>query len=270
MQFSFKNKTLLVTGSTQGLGLSIAELAVECGLAGLIISGRDKQRGEAVVKRLASSATKVIFVQADLADASAPETIFKQADQVFGAVDLVVNSAALTDRAGFLDGDLAFWDRMFDVNARAPFFIMQHAIKRWRERQTPGAIVNILSMNAHCGAPELSIYSASKGALATLTKNAANAFLADRIRVNGINLGWVPTDAEIKMQAQTLGKGAHWAEEAARNLPLKRMLQPIEAARTALFLLSDLSIPMTGVTLDLEQHVTGSPANFLCPPIAAD
>jgi len=259
MEITLANKTLLVTGSTQGLGLSIAELAVQSGVSGLIISGRDESRGMQVAQRLSCERTKAKYVGADLANPEAPASLFAEAEKEFGGVDLVVNSAGLTNRGGFLDGDLQTWDTLFNVNARASFFIMQQAIKGFLKREVPGAIVNILSMNAHCGAPDLSIYSATKGALATLTKNAANAFLADKIRVNGINMGWAPTDAEMKMQAETLGKGADWIAEASRGMPLGRMLIAEEVARSAIFLLSDFSIPMTGVTVDLEQMVVGAP-----------
>jgi NAD(P)-dependent dehydrogenase (short-subunit alcohol dehydrogenase family) len=97
-----------------------------------------------------------------------------------------------------------------------------------------------------------------RGALLTLTKNAAHAHLRDRIRVNGINLGWTDTPAERVMQADTLGKGEGWLQEAAASLPLGRLLQSEEAARLAVFLLSDASAPMTGVILDLEQWVVGA------------
>jgi NAD(P)-dependent dehydrogenase (short-subunit alcohol dehydrogenase family) len=88
---------------------------------------------------------------------------------------------------------------------------MAGAIADMRRRGAPGAIVNIQSVNAHCGAPDLAIYAATKGALQTLTKNAAHAHLADRIRVNGINLGWVDTETERHLHAVTLGKGPRLA-----------------------------------------------------------
>jgi NAD(P)-dependent dehydrogenase (short-subunit alcohol dehydrogenase family) len=137
---------------------------------------------------------------------------------------------------------------------------MQRAVADMRGRGAPGAIVNILSINAHCGIPELAVYSGAKGALLTLTRNAANAHLADRIRVNGINLGWVATETEHRMQAETLGKGPGWLAEAAATRPLGRLLEAGEAARLAVYLLSDASAPMTGVAVDLEQAVTGVPA----------
>jgi NAD(P)-dependent dehydrogenase (short-subunit alcohol dehydrogenase family) len=137
---------------------------------------------------------------------------------------------------------------------------MQAAIRDMLHRKAPGAIVNILSMNAYCGSPELAIYSATKGALATLTRNAANAHLADRIRINGIMMGWAATPGENQMQGVTLGKGNDWAAQAAAGMPLGRMLTDDEVAQLALFMLSDASGLMTGTLVDLEQTVLGAPA----------
>ncbi|MFN3228083.1 MAG: SDR family oxidoreductase, partial [Hyphomicrobiales bacterium] len=98
-----------------------------------------------------------------------------------------------------------------------------------------------------------------KGALQTLTKNAANAHLADRIRVNGINLGWVDTQTERDLHEITLGKGQGWLAAEGAKQPLGRFVNEEEAARLATYLLSDVSTPMTGVSMDLEQTVVGAP-----------
>ena len=127
-----------------------------------------------------------------------------------------------------------------------------------RERGQGGAIVNILSINAHCGAPELAVYSASKGALAMLTRNAANAHRFDRIRVNGINVGWADTPAERIMQAETLGHGPGWLDAANASQPFGRLLAPQDVANLAVFLLSDAAGPMTGALIDQEQWVMGA------------
>jgi NAD(P)-dependent dehydrogenase (short-subunit alcohol dehydrogenase family) len=82
--------------------------------------------------------------------------------------------------------------------------------------------------------------------------------MADRIRVNGINLGWVATEAEHRMQAEVLGRGADWENVAAANLPLGRLVTAEECARLAVFLLSDAAIPMSGAVIDLEQKVAGA------------
>jgi NAD(P)-dependent dehydrogenase (short-subunit alcohol dehydrogenase family) len=197
-------------------------------------------------------------VAADLADPTTPERIIRECLDRFDRVDGLVNAAGLTNRASFLDGDLETWAKLFDVNARAPFFLMQAAITAMRERGQGGAIVNIISINAHCGAPELAIYSATKGALATLTKNAANAHRFDRIRVNGINVGWADTPAERVMQAETLGLGESWLDKAGATQPFGKLLSAEEVANLAVFLLSDASGLMTGSVIDQEQWVVGS------------
>jgi NAD(P)-dependent dehydrogenase (short-subunit alcohol dehydrogenase family) len=172
----------------------------------------------------------------------------------------MVNAAGLTNRASILDAKPDDWAALFDVNARAPFFLMQEAIGAMRRRGRGGAIVNILSINAHCGAPELAVYSASKAALALLTRNAANAHRFDRIRVNGINMGWTLTPGEDMMQAETLGHGAGWVEAASASLPFGRLFAPEEVANLAVFLLSDAAGPMTGALIDQEQWVVGAKA----------
>jgi NAD(P)-dependent dehydrogenase (short-subunit alcohol dehydrogenase family) len=118
--------------------------------------------------------------------------------------------------------------------------------------------VNVLSFNIHCGLPSLAIYSASKGALAVLTKNVANAHKQDRIRVNGIALGWTDTPAEREMQARTLGLGDGWLERAEAEQPFGRLLKPEDVASLAVFLLSDAAGPMTGAIIDQEQRIAGA------------
>jgi len=136
---------------------------------------------------------------------------------------------------------------------------MQEAVKDMKSRKAPGAIVNVLSVNIHCGLPSLAIYSGSKGALAVLTKNVANAFKEDRIRCNGIILGWVDSPGEHEMQAVKLGLGKDWIDSAAASQPWGRLLKPEEVAGLAVFLLSDAAGPMTGALIDQEQRVMGAP-----------
>ena len=259
MNVGLGNSILVVTGAAQGIGAEIAALAASSGAGGLLLTDRNAVGGEAMAARLSSPSCPVAFVEADLERVEGAGRVISGAVARFGRIDLLVNAAGLTDRASFLDGTPELWDRLFAVNARAPYFLMQGAIADMRARGAPGAIVNIASINAHCGAPDLAIYSATKGALVTLTRNAANAHLSDRIRVNAINVGWTLTPAEVVMQTVTLGHSAAWLAEVARNRPIGRMLTPDEVARLAVFLLSDASGLMTGSVIDLEQRVLGAP-----------
>ncbi|MBZ9696203.1 MULTISPECIES: SDR family oxidoreductase [unclassified Mesorhizobium] len=258
MEIRLEGKVALVTGSTQGIGRAIAETLARSGAAGLLITGRDSKRGEAVAAELSALGTPTLFVAADLGDTETPALLAQACIDRFGRIDGLVNAAGLTDRASFLDATPDDWSALFAVNARAPFFLMQAAIADMKKRGQGGAIVNILSINAHCGSPELAVYSATKGALATLTKNAANAHRFDRIRVNGINVGWTDTPAERIMQAQTLGNGPGWLNAANAAQPFGRLLKPDDIANLAVFLLSDAAGPMTGAVIDQEQSVIGA------------
>jgi NAD(P)-dependent dehydrogenase (short-subunit alcohol dehydrogenase family) len=253
-----KGRVVIVTGSTQGVGLAIAQAAARAGAEGLILTGRDASKGKSAVADIERSGTPALFVAADLEQSDAPDLIFDAALKRFHHVDGLVNSAALTDRGSLVDADVKFWDRLFAVNARAPFFLMQRLVNHLRERKAPGSIVNILSVHARGGAPELAVYASSKSALAGLTKNTAHAHRFDRIRVNGIILGWVDSPGERQMQAVTLGKGEGWLAKAAASMPFGRLLNPDDVARLSLFLLSAASEPMSGALIDYTQNVFGA------------
>ena len=252
MQIGLAGKAIIITGAASGIGAAVARAACLSGADHLLLTDRDGPGLQAIATEL-----RMPFVQADLRDISAPADIAAATFLHFGRIDGLVNAAGLTTRAAFTDGTIAVWDSLFNVNARAPFFLMQAAIANMQTRQSPGAIVNIQSVNAHCGLPELAIYSASKAALSTLTKNAAHAHMADRIRVNGINLGWVATETEDRLQ--TLANGPDWLAKAAATMPLGRLVEAREAARLVVYLLSDTSAPLSGTVIDLEQKVTGAP-----------
>ncbi len=251
-------KVALVTGATQGIGRAIAETLAQSGAGGLLLTGRDQARGDLVAKQISDTGVPAVFIGGELSDPDVPGRLVGACVERFGRIDLLANAAGLTDRASLLDGTLDDWARLFDVNARAPFFLMQGAVKAMLAQGDGGSIVNIQSINAHCGAPELAIYSATKAALAVLTRNVANAHRFDRIKVNGINVGWADTPAERVMQAETLGNGPGWIEAANATLPFGRMLAAQEVANLAVFLLSDASGPMTGTSIDQEQVVIGA------------
>lgn len=256
-----RGAVVLVTGGAQGVGGAAARRAAEWGAAGVVISGRDAGKGARAVQEIEALGARCLFVAADLAEPDAPARIIAACEQAFGRLDGLVNAAALTERASLLDAEAAFIDRMMAVNLRAPFLLMQGAARIMRREGIAGAMVNVLSVNAHCGLPELAAYSASKGGLATLTRNAANALAPDRIRVNGIYLGWTDTPAEHAVQQRESRYGDDWLSHAAASQPFGRLIDPEELADFIAFLLSRHAGVMTGALIDYGQVVPGGRTN---------
>lgn len=253
----FAGKVAVITGGAQGIGEATARLLAGRGAAGIVVTDRQAELGEAVAQSLTAAGTRAIFVAADLADPAAVARVIPAAEAAFGRVDLLANIAGLTDRGTILDTDQALFDRMLAVNVRAPFFLMQDAIGLMQRQRTEGTIVNILSVNAYVGAANLAAYSASKAALLNLTKNTANAVNALRIRVNGIMLGWVDTPGEHETLRKFHGAEPGWLEEAEAARPFGRLLKPEDVARVIAFLGGPESAPMTGSVVDYEQTVFG-------------
>lgn len=257
MDVNVNGKVILITGSTQGIGHAVAMECARSGAAGIVVSGRRANAGEAVVKEIEKLGVKASMATADLLDVQASNRIFEHALSEFGRVDALVNSAGLTTRASAEEADRGTWQTLFKVNTEEPFFLMQQMIQHLKAKKRGGSIVNILSMNMHGGTKDLTVYSATKAALALITKNVAQHHRWDHIRANGINVGWADTPAERIMQAQTLGHGDGWLEEAATQQPFGRLLSAGDVARLTVYLISETSSPMTGAIIDQEQWVTG-------------
>ena len=227
------NHTALITGGTAGIGWESARLMAAEGAA-VIISGRNKERGDAAVARIGANAR---FVPADLADLDSVKSLVEQC----GNVDIVVNNAASFPAAATVDQDLASYESMFDTNVRGAYFLVAGLVPGMLERGR-GSIVNVTTMVAFKGVPGASGYSASKAALESLTRTWAAEFGKHGVRVNSVAPGPTRTDGVI----------AEWGdtnEELGRALPLGRTAHPAEIAEAVLFLASPRSSFITGSTL---------------------
>ena len=252
-------KVAVVTGSTQGLGLAIARRFAESGAIGLVTCGRSTERGRKAAEGIAdATGVPVRFVAADLGRVEDCRSVIAAAGEHFGQVDVLVNAAAKTDRGNLVDTSQELFDAMFAINVRGPYFLMQEAVKLMIEKGTSGSIVNIGSMAAYSGQPFISAYCASKGALATLTRNSGFALLRNRIRVNQLNIGWMASDGEDVIQRKYHGAGDGWAEKAGKEQPFGRLIDPEEVARAVAFLASDDSGLMTGSVVNFDQSVWGA------------
>lgn len=251
----FTGKVAIVTGATQGLGETTARQMADRGAAGIVVVGRNAERGEAVASSLACDA---IFVAVDLSSPDAPAAIAAKADAVFGRVDVLVNAAALTVRGSVWDTDADLWDQMLAVNTRAPGMLITEVVKLMARESIAGSIVNIGSVAAHGGQDFLYPYAASKAALQALTRNAAYTLMRRRIRVNLLQPGWMATPGEDTIQRQFHDAEDGWLEHAAAERPFGRLIDPAELARTICFLASDASGLITGAVIDFDQSVVGA------------
>ena len=255
----FSGKIAIITGGTQGLGVAISRLFAERGAEGIVTCGRSQEKGEAqAAKIMAETGTKTLFVAADLGKVEDCRNVVAQADAMFGRVDTLVNAAAVTDRGTILDTSPELFDYMFAVNVRAPFFLIQDTLKIMRREKIEGTIVNIGSMSELAGQPFISAYCASKGALATLTRNTAYALLRNRIRVNALNIGWMSSEGENQIQMKYHGGNPNWLAEASAKQPFGRLVDPQEVARAVAFLASAESGLMTGSVVNFDQSIWGA------------
>ena len=253
---TLSGKIIVVTGGTQGVGEAIATLAAQRGATGMVICGRGVENGQRVAAKLQEIGSEALYVQADLLEVAQCRAVIAAAKAKFGRIDGLVNAAAITNRGTIEDTSEALYERMFDINMRAPFFLIQDTVKVMQETGTGGSIVNISSISSHGGQSFITAYCASKGALNILTKNVAHSQRQHRIRVNAINMGWTATPNEHKTQLAD-GNPENWLELADANAPLGRILRPRDIAGMSCFLLSDEAQMMTGAIVDFDQTVIG-------------
>jgi len=255
---SLDGLVVLVSGGTQGVGAGIARAAVRAG-AHVVVTGRRPDVGEAFAAELRDLGdAEATFVQADVADVASAQASVAATVERFGRIDGLVNAAGRTDRGTLLDTTPELFDGHVAVNLRGPFFLMQAAVADMVRRGEPGSIVNVITMSAHGGQPYLAPYAAAKAGLVGLTKNAAHAHRFDRVRVNGVNIGWTDTEGEDAVQRTFHGAGDDWRERAAEQLPMGRLGQVDDMARLVVLLLSPESGVVTGSVIDWDQDVPGA------------
>jgi NAD(P)-dependent dehydrogenase (short-subunit alcohol dehydrogenase family) len=217
------DRVLLVSGGTQGLGAGIARAAARQG-AMVAVTGRRPEPGRALVAELSEAGTSALFVRADVGDVAQAQLSVAATITEFGRIDSLVNAAGLTTRGTLLDSIPELFDAHIAVNLKAPFFLMQAVVASLVSRKAPGTIV---SAAEHAGQPYLAPYVAAKAGLAGLTRNAAHAHRWDRIRINGLNIGWTQTEGEdARQQAQQAVLLAVDRLESGRSAPREIVLTP--------------------------------------------
>ncbi len=248
----------VITGGAQGLGRAIAERLIAEGCTRLVIASRQVGPGQDAAKQLSALGADVRFVRADMGRTDDAIHMIDAAATAFGSVNALVNAAAATDRGSILDTNEDAFDRMFAINTKGPFFAIQRLAQLAAEADQPATCVNILTMSSYVGQSFLAAYSASKAALANVTRNSANALRSKRIRVNAINCGWMDTPGEDETQRRWHGAGDDWLEKAEAAQPFGKLVKAPDVAILASYLLGPQSGVMTGSVIDFDQNVAGA------------
>ena len=247
----------IVTGGAQGIGFAVAHQLVTEGCKAIALIGRDKAKGAAAVAKLEKLGTKAIFISADVSDEKAGLAAVEHAAKTFGTINALVNAAATSARASLIETTKENFDFIFHTNVLGPMLLMQGVVKGLLAAKQPGSIVNVLSMSGHGGQPFLTPYSASKSALAGVTKNAAYAYRKNHIRVNAVMPGWMDTEGEDAVQKKWHNAPDNWLELAEKNAPLGQLVKPAQLAHLITYMISPLSGLMTGSLVDYDQNIIG-------------
>ena len=254
-----ENRIAVITGSGAGMGEGIARLFASEG-ASVVVSDKNEVTGAAVAAGIAKDGGRAIFQRADVSIEADCHALIAATVANYGRIDVLVNNAGISPRGNIENTSAEVWDRIFATNVRGAFLCMREAIAHMKQQRS-GAIINIGSVNAYIGEPKLMAYSASKGALMTLTKNTAGYLNQYGIRVNQLNPGWTLTPNEHRVKLEE-GKGETWVAEATCTRPFGRLLSPRDVALAALYFASDESQCITGSVVDLEQYPVGAPPNW--------
>lgn len=243
-----KDKVILVTGSTTGIGEAMVRVFAREG-ARVMIHGRRKEAAEGLVREIGENAS---FTTGSLEDAEIPAKLIAATVAQFGRIDGLVNNAAVITHGGIEETDLEKFDLTLAINLRAPLLLIREALPHFR-KQGGGRVLNIGSINAYCGERILLAYSIAKGGMMTLTRNLADAHGTEGIQINQLNVGWTLTANEYELKLKD-GLPKDWPDKLPKSVaPSGRIHSPEEVALAAIYFLSDEAPLINGSILDVEQ-----------------
>lgn len=247
MERVLKDKVIVVSGGTKGVGKTIAE---ECALRGakVVIGGRDEVSAKKSIKLMRTYGSDGMFVYTDLNRVEDCGTLFDKAYEKFGKIDGFFNYAGITPVSPLDTCTQETFDSVMNVNFRAAFFCCQHAIKYMR-MNGGGSIVLTGSTHAWGGQKDRAAYACSKGVLLTLMEHISHNYASEHIRCNYLVLGWTPTEGEVALRASQGESESELRRRAAGILPMGRMCERNDYIEAMVYMLSDASAMMTGSTL---------------------
>lgn len=243
-----QEKVAIITGGAAGIGRTTLGLFLDEG-ARVVFTDVDADRGREVEAELAND--RAMFLAHDVTSEEQWREVVNTVVERFGGIDILFNNAGIYRIASLVDTTLSAWEQMLAINVTGTFLGLKHVLPEMARRKS-GSVVNASSVAGTVGAPDHSAYGASKGAVRTLTKDAAAEYAQWNVRVNSIHPGYIRTAMSDYAAEQTKLS----IEQLGRMYPLGRMGDPIEVARAVLFLASDEASFISGAELPIDGGFT--------------
>lgn len=242
---NLKNKTTIVTGGAMGIGYGIAYRLAEAG-ANVVIADMNEEVGAKAVSALAEGGWKATFIKTDVSDEAQVTAAANMAENTYGGIDILVNNAGIYPVIPVMQMKLADFERILAINLKSVFLFTKAAAAVMIKKGNGGKIINITSIDAlHPSSVGLAVYDASKHGLWGFTKNTALELAPHNIQVNAIAPGGIATPGSGAGQPTNPAVAAIMKKFMER-IPMKRLGEPDDIGKVALFLASDLSSYMTG------------------------
>ena len=238
-----KGKTAVVTGGTRGIGFAIVKKYLENG-ANVAIAGSRQATVEKAIEKLPEYKDRVMGIWPDLCSPEEVAADFSSVKEKFGSLDILANNAGISSRTSLYDYTVEEFSKIFDINVKAVFICTQAAARIMKE-QGGGVIISTSSMVGEYGQPSGCGYPASKFAVNGLTRSLSRELAKDQIRVNAVAPGVTRTDMLDALPTEMV-------ERISAGIPLGRVGEPLDIANAYLFLASDLSSYVTGLTLRVD------------------
>jgi len=237
----FKNRTVLVTGGSRGIGRARCERLAQAGAKVAVNYHSAREEALETVKRVEASGVQGIAVQADVTDPVAVEHMLQEIGDQLGPIDMLVNNAGIFEYVTHEEASLEHWRRTLDVNLTS-MYIVTWAVKEQMIQRQYGRIVNMASISAMRPRPYGIAYAVSKAGIIAFTQSTADALISDNIRINAVAPGLIDTEIIQDVDPPTLNR-------IVEQTPMRRIGQVEEIAELVHFLLSDASSFMMGQTL---------------------
>ncbi|MFS4469290.1 SDR family NAD(P)-dependent oxidoreductase [Maribacter sp. 2210JD10-5] len=236
-------KTVMILGGAKGVGKEILRSCLTKGY-NVAFSGRNTDEGNEVIKSFGSEGN-LYFHKIDLNSIVEIKNFYKQTLEHFGTIDALVLYAGITPVSSIIDTEENVYDSVFNINLKAPFFLLQYVLKYMMEQKF-GSIIFFGSAHMDYGEIDRAPYALTKGALYTLSNHIAHHYAKFGIRSNYIVMGWTNTEGEVELRSKEGMSEEELIKKASNILPMGRMLNRFDPVPAVMHLISDDSAMTTG------------------------